>query len=156
MFCSVNSSLSSHQVEELFRLSYYVHQEQRLSGESLTSLNEIKALNIQVINNNNVSNKHLGFYYFTPHRTVTWLEFYLGFTNRKTVSSTNASSEATYTICSGFSCQKRSLASDLMGHKTIYQMRRKQSLAFLSPLINFTGVSIGLQCSILQWSWCIL
>ena len=63
MFCSVNSSLSSHQVKELFRLSYYVHQE---SGESLTSLNEIKALNIQGINNNNVSNKHLGFYYFTP------------------------------------------------------------------------------------------
>ena len=36
-------------------------------------------------------------------------------------------------------------------NKTIYQMRRNQSLTFLSPLMNFTGVSTGLQCSILQW-----
>ena len=39
----------------------------------------------------------------------------------------------------------------LMSNKTIYQMRRKQSLTFLFPQINFTGVITGLQCSILQW-----
>ena len=41
-------------------------------------------------------------------------------------------------------------------NKTIYQMRRKQSLTFFSPLINFTGVNTGLQCSILQWSWLMI